>query len=208
MTEEKSRYTTPEGYEVYCGFDEMLSIDEFKPHPNNPNIHPAEQLEVLAEVFKNTGIRQPIKISKLSGYIISGHGRLEAARLAGLSVYPAEYQNYTDENQEMADLLGDNKIAELSEIDADLLKHAIENTSLNDGELLKIGFTNDDLQKYFNPIDDDIPDGLELEKIKAGSTTQNFLQFGNKRVVLTDEENERLTDFLDKYAKANGNYLG
>ena len=190
MAEEKARYTTPEGYEVYCGFDEMLSIDKFKPHPNNPNTHPMEQLEVLAEVFKNNGIRQPIKISTLSGYIISGHGRLAAAKKAGLSVYPAEYQNYTDEKQEMADLLGDNKIAELSEFNTELFKQAVENAGLEDLDLSAVGFSVDEINSLFedkedldNVLADELPPEEEVEtRAKRG----DIWLLGNHRLMCGD----------------------
>ena len=204
----KARHTTEDGFKIFCRYDELLNIQDFKPHPDNPNTHPVEQLEVLVEVFKKNGIRQPIKISTLSGYIISGHGRLAAARLAGMSVFPAEYQDYKDSKAEMEDLLGDNKIAELSEINTDLLKQAIDNAGIDNEDLISIGFTYEDLQKYFDPINEELPDDLELEKEKSGSSSQNFLQFGNNKIILTDDENDRFTNFLIKFSDVNGNYLG
>ena len=84
-----------------------------KPHPNNPNIHPAGQIAAFCDVLRANGWRAPCVVSNLSGYIIKGHGRLLAARAIGCKI-PVEYQDYPDEAAEMRDLVADNKIAELS----------------------------------------------------------------------------------------------
>lgn len=49
--------------------------------------------------------------------IVKGHGRLEAAKRLGRREAPVEFQDYESEAAELADLLADNKIAELASID-------------------------------------------------------------------------------------------
>ena len=113
---------------VHCAFHEMASIHVLKPHPLNPNTHPAKQLAIYAQVIAATGWREPVTVSRRSGFIVSGHGAVEAARLIPTELIPIEYQEYASEAEEVADLLAHNRLAELSKTDADLLKLALEKT--------------------------------------------------------------------------------
>ena len=96
---------------------ELVDPNTLHPHPDNPNSHPQGQIEALCEVIRANGWRSPIVVSRRSGYIIKGHGRLQAALKLGCSV-PVDYQDYADENAEIRDLVADNKIAELSILSA------------------------------------------------------------------------------------------
>ncbi len=94
-----------------------LALDEFLPHPKNPNRHDSDQIERLAELYRYHGIRHPIIISRRSGCIVAGHGRLMAARKAGLEAFPYEYQDFDSDEAEYAFLVADNAIADLAELD-------------------------------------------------------------------------------------------
>lgn len=102
---------------VHCPHDALVAPHELKPHPHNRNKHPADQIERLAKILSYQGWRYPIKVSKRSGFITSGHGRLEAALKLKLEHVPVSYQDYTDEAQEYADLQADNAIASWSTLD-------------------------------------------------------------------------------------------
>lgn len=119
MTTEEVVKATPENNKnkVHCAHKEMVEISAIREHPKNPNHHDREQIEILANVIKSTGWRTPIGISKRSNYIIRGHGRFAAAKALGLTHVPVDYQEYENEAQELADLLADNKIADLGQID-------------------------------------------------------------------------------------------
>lgn len=123
MAAEKRIGATPrehiDGVAVWCGYDALLPADELVVHPKNNNTHPKRQVELLAKIIKQGGWRACITISNRSGFITKGHGRLLAADALGLSLVPVEYQDYPDEAAELADLLADNKIAQLAEFDAD-----------------------------------------------------------------------------------------
>lgn len=107
----------------------MMPVSELKPHPKNPNSHSKEQIKRLAEILSYQGWRYPIKVSKLSGYITSGHGRLEAARFLGLDEVPVSFQDYADTDQEYADIVADNAIASWSDLDFSAINLEIENFS-------------------------------------------------------------------------------
>lgn len=106
---------------VHCKYDDLVDVLEIKPNPRNPNTHPAKQINLLAKILKENGWRQSIVVSKNSGYIVKGHGRLIAAKKAGFDKVPVEYQEYKTKEEENADLLADNKLSELSKTDQNLV---------------------------------------------------------------------------------------
>jgi hypothetical protein len=106
---------------VHCSHTAVVPVKKLRPHPRNPNRHPRQQIELLAKIIQGNGWRLPITVSNRSGYIVRGHARLEAARLAGLSHVPVDRQDYADEASELADLVADNKIAELAHLDQGML---------------------------------------------------------------------------------------
>lgn len=108
----KPRTKTPDGCAVYCNYDKILPIAELRPNPANPNGHGDKQVRLLADIIKSTGWRAPITVSRRSGLIVKGHGRRMAAMSAGLEYAPVEYQDYSSDAEEKADLMADNRIAE------------------------------------------------------------------------------------------------
>lgn len=120
---------------VNCAFSRMVAIGDVKPNPRNPNRHPTAQVKLLAKIIAHHGWRNPITVSKRSGLVVRGHGRLEAAKLLGLKSVPVDFQDYATDADETADLVADNRIAELAEIDQGAL-----------AELLKCLETNLDLE--------------------------------------------------------------
>lgn len=120
-TNAEPRTVAPDGAAVFCRYDELVEVSALKPNPGNPNQHSDGQIELLAKIIKSTGWRAPITVSKRSGLITKGHGRRMAAMRAGLNYAPVEYQDYASEEEEHADLLADNRIAELANMDEDKL---------------------------------------------------------------------------------------
>lgn len=102
---------------VHCPYDELVAIENLKPHPKNLNRHPKDQIERLAKILKYQGVRYPAKVSNQSGFLTAGHGRVEAAKLIGWTHFPVSFQDYESQDQEIADLHADNQIASWAEFD-------------------------------------------------------------------------------------------
>lgn len=203
---------------VFCAFDEIVEINNLKENPRNPNTHPSVQLELLAQIIKKTGWRAPITVSTLSGFIVKGHGRLQAAKLAGFKHCPVEYQTFEDEEEELAALLADNKLAELAEIDVEKLTEIFKDYEFEDLNLT--GYSQeeyDDLVGVFEEAEllgdpDEIPEEVET-RCKLG----DIWQLGNHRLmcgdstVITDVEklmNGAKADMLLTDPPYNVNYEG
>lgn len=131
--------------EIYCRYTEIREAKELKENPKNPNKHPKYQLERLAEVIRTNGWRAPVTVSDLSGLIVKGHGRLQAAKLAGLTKIPVEIQHYETAADEMADLLADNRIAELAEIDGEAIARNLQELQAQGVSVERAGFSDEEM---------------------------------------------------------------
>lgn len=118
---------------VWCAHDALADITSLIPNPRNPNTHPDSQIALLAKIIKNQGWRSPITVSKRSGFITKGHGRLLAAQVLSVAEVPIDYQDYANEAAEWADVIADNRIAELAERNIPLMKDLL--TELDTGSL-------------------------------------------------------------------------
>lgn len=158
------RAKTPDGCAVYCSFDKIVPIRELKPNPDNPNTHGDSQIKLLGDIIESTGWRAPITVSKRSGLIVKGHGRRMAAIHKGLQYAPVEYQDYATDAEERADLLADNRIAELAEMDEGKLADMIKDIQ---GEISTelAGYTAKDIENLLGEVKPDtVDDGADAEE--------------------------------------------
>lgn len=103
----------------------LQPVESLREHPKNANRHPVEQIARLASILKYQGFRSPIVVSNLSGCIVAGHGRLQAAILNGWPSVPVVYQDFENEDQELAHLHADNLISRWSDIDLSIINSQI-----------------------------------------------------------------------------------
>ena len=146
---------------VLCAHTSVADPAALKPNPANPNRHSAHQIQLLAAIIQEQGWRAPITVSKRSGLIVRGHGRLEAALLMGCDNVPVDEQDYANEAEELADLLADNRLSELAELDEADLKKVIEKLRQADPtfDVELTGFMEDEIAKLF--AEEEAEDALE-----------------------------------------------
>lgn len=87
-------------------------IEDLKPHPQNPKLHPPEQIRALAAAIKELGFDQPILIDD-EGTILKGHGRHEAAGVAGLDEVPTIERSGLSGEEKLALVISDNQLPQL-----------------------------------------------------------------------------------------------
>lgn len=134
---------------VHCANDKLEDVEKLVAHPKNPNKHPKKQVEMLAKIIRAQGWRSPVVVSKRSGYVVAGHGRIEAARLLGEDKVPVNVQEFETEAEEYAHLMADNKIAEYAELQTDKIGELLEDLKKVDFDLDLTGFSENDLSKAF-----------------------------------------------------------
>lgn len=183
MAENKARILA-DGIEVWCAYDKLVKIDELLAHPKNPNTHPQNQIKLLAQNIRYHGWRHAIVVSKLSGYIVAGHGRLEAAKELGVSIVPVEYQNFATEDNELAVLVGDNRLAELSSLDTNSLQDIVDQFKENDFDTILAGYEPADLESLLEEKKPDFDEDGEKELEQSEVT----IQAGNYRFRMSQED--------------------
>jgi len=178
---------------VDCAHDVLLDTETLVPNPRNPNKHPQKQLDLLAKIIQTQGFRNPIVVSNRSGFIVKGHARLEAAKMLGLKQCPVDYQDYENEAAEWADMIADNRLAELAEPSLPELKDLLEEMDTGDFDMDLTGFDNQDLENLMtslNPdrIDEDNFDlEAEVDRIKDPTVKQGDLYgLGHHRLICGD----------------------
>ena len=167
-----------DGVPVYCAHDEIVDVAKLVPNPQNPNKHPDNQIQLLGRIIRQTGWRQPITVSTRSGFIVKGHGRLSAALLEGVKAVPVDYQNYASEAEEYADLVADNRIAELAEIDRKMLADIFAEIDLGEIPAELTGYTEDEMESLFNTLNDELNEEL-LEIDVMEPPLEPFTQSGD-----------------------------
>jgi DNA modification methylase len=188
------------GVEVWCAFDELVDITSLKSNPKNPNKHPDSQIELLSKNIKYLGWRHPITVSKRSGFIVAGHGRLMAATALGVQIVPVDYQDFNNDADEIAALVADNRLSELSETSEDDLKKILAEL---DGkiDIDLTGFSESDVEQLLRDVtagesaEDDVPEVSETPVSKFS----DIFEFGNHRLLCGDS-----TDKLQVAKLMNG----
>lgn len=102
-----------------------VKITELKPYPKNARTHSPKQIHQIAKSIKTFGFTNPVLVDK-DNCILAGHGRVEAAKLAGLTEVPVVCITHLTPAQKKAYILADNRLAELSGWDKDILKVELE----------------------------------------------------------------------------------
>lgn len=168
---------------IRCLYDQLVAPKDLKPHPQNRNDHSKEQIIELAEILNYQGWRYPIKVSKQSGFITSGHGRLMAALLNKWTEVPVNFQDYDSPEQEYADVQADNAIALWAQMDLEKIREDLK--SLKDVNPRMLGIKD----FLIPPIEvlapgcdeDEVPENVE-PKTKLG----DIYQLGNHRLMCGD----------------------
>lgn len=143
--------------EIKCGYSEMMDLANVVSHPKNPNKHSRRQIELLSKLIKYQGWRHPVIVSQKSGFVVAGHGRVEAAKLLGLNEVPVEYQDFDNEAQEYQFMVSDNSIQELSELDEVMIQQDILDFG-PDFDLDQLAMPDFEIKKL-----DEIPENTSVE---------------------------------------------
>jgi len=151
---------------VHCAHARMVDVVELIPNPRNPNKHGDKQVAMLAKIIRHQGWRAPITVSKRSGFIVTGHGRLEAAKLLQVQTVPVDFQDFATEADEWAHLVADNRIAELAEIDGGELSGLLKDLESAGLDLDLSGFDKDESAEVIEDCAE-IGDATYTNKITA-----------------------------------------
>ena len=101
--------------------------------------------------------------------VVKGHGRLMAAELLGCKTVPVDFQDYENESLELADLMADNRIAELSEIDNKKLLNLFEEFDSGEVEFSLSGYD----EKFYSEL------AHSFDEYSKGKTKKKIIKCPN-----------------------------
>jgi ParB-like nuclease domain len=99
---------------------EWVPIGQPRPNLRNARMHSRKQIRGIAASIKKFGFLNPVLVDD-ADIVLAGHGRLEAARLEGLTHVPIIRFDHLTAAQKRAYLIADNKIAEQAGWDREIL---------------------------------------------------------------------------------------
>lgn len=169
---------------------ENVDINKLVPYARNARTHNANQIKKIQSSIREFGFINPVLIdSQLN--IIAGHGRVEAAKLEGMSEVPCLFIEDLTEAQKKAYILADNRLALDAGWDMEMLKVEIEELKGLFFDIDIIGFDLDELDFNEEEEPDVKDDDYEVElpeepKSKPGE----IYQLGNHRLMCGDSTKE------------------
>jgi len=178
------------------------NTDELIPYVNNARTHSPEQVLQIAASIKEFGFCNPVLIDKDSG-IIAGHGRVMAAQKLGLETVPTIELSHLSDTQSKAYILADNRLAELSGWDDELLRLELGELQDLDFDLALIGF--DDFDLTIDEIPAALTDEDEVPEPPAEPITKlgDVWLLGNHRLMCGDSTSIDAVDKLMNGVKAD-----
>ena len=143
---------------------EHLPTGAIRSNPRNARRHSRKQIEQLADSLRAFGFLCPVIIDEAE-QLLAGHGRLVAAKSLGLATVPCLRVQHLTPEAKRAFALADNRLAELSDWDEDLLKAELEELAALEADLtfsLEVtGFDTVDLDRLLGP--EPSPTGRRLQ---------------------------------------------
>lgn len=142
--------------------EDLCPVERLTPYANNARTHSKKQIRQIAESIRRFGFTNPVLIAD-DNTIVAGHGRIEAAKLIGMSEVPVRRLSHLSQNEVRAYILADNKLAENAGWDRDLL--AIEMQGLIDlvFDIELLGFSTTEIDLV---IDGEVSGGAGADPLR------------------------------------------
>lgn len=151
---------------------ELLNPKVLIPNPRNARTHSDKQISQIAASIRRFGFVVPIIIDD-EGNIVAGHGRWPGSKQLELAEVPVIRVRFLSEADRRAFALADNRIAELSGWDENLLAEELS-FLLEDGYELEItGFTLSDVNLAIGEAPTDQVEEVELPDPVSAAVSRN-----------------------------------
>ena len=138
---------------------EQIPINLLKPYPGNARVHDDGQVARIASSLQSFGWMNSI-IAERDGTIIAGHGRWMAAKTLGLTHCPVIRADHLTPDMARAYRLADNRLAELSNWDDELVDIELQHLSSIelDFNIETIGWDHAEIDMRLDPPKDEAGD--------------------------------------------------
>src|SRR5208282_2027310 len=185
-----------------------LPTTALTPAVDNPRKHPRAQVWAIAKSIEAFGFTAPLLVDK-NLQVIAGHGRLEAAKLLGLTCVPVISLDHLTEAEALAYRLADNKLADRSTWDdAKVAAQLKKLTELAlDFEIEATGFELPEIDLRIQSLDEldaaDCADEFDLASGPAVSKEGDLWHLGDNRLYCGDVRDPNASSILMGGEKAS-----
>lgn len=141
----------------------MHALASLHPDPDNPRKHDEKQIGQIADSMNEFGWTLPI-LADESGAIIVGEARWQAALLLGRTEGPVAICTGWSPEQVQAYRVADNRLAENSNWDDQILRLTVQALGAMDFNLGLLGFTEAELKVLLAPEPEGLDSGAMLRR--------------------------------------------
>lgn len=166
----------------------LTPTDALRPYAKNARKHSKAQIRQIADSIEAFGFNNPLLVDT-QNQVLAGHGRLEAAKLLDLKTVPTIQLGHLPPEKARAYIIADNRLAEKSSWDYELLAEELENLSQQDMDLTVTGFDMPEIDLMLQDKEDADPDaGDEIPEPPTTPVTQlgDLWQLGQHRILCGD----------------------
>ena len=137
---------------------ESLPLADLVPHDRNARTHSKKQLKQIADSIQRFGFTNPVLVDGKNS-VVAGHGRIEAAKMLGMTDVPTLRLEHMTEAEKRAYVIADNRLAELAGWDNELLALELSAIAELDAEfeLALTGFDPAEIESLLNGLDEAQP---------------------------------------------------
>lgn len=119
---------------------EMMAPSALRPWARNARTHSRKQVRQIAESIRTFGFTNPVLIDR-ANTVLAGHGRIEAAKLLGMTEVPCIRLEHMTQEQKRAYVLADNKLALNAGWDDEILAEELSGLLETDFNVELTGFS-------------------------------------------------------------------
>ena len=172
---------------------ETAPVASLRAYEKNARTHSDKQVAQIRASIERFGFVNPILVDD-DNVVIAGHGRLEAAKLLGMAEAPIARLSHLTPAEVRAYRLADNKLAELSGWDQDLLRIELGALVEIDFDIELTGFATPEIDLLLEPTGAEsaskpAPDDALVapdQKMAAVSRTGDLWELGKHRLICGD----------------------
>lgn len=159
---------------------EYVDINTLKKYENNSKLHPAEQVQKIADSIAEFGMCDPISVDE-NMTILEGHGRLMALELMQEEQCPIIRVEHLTEVQKKAYIIAHNKLTMSSEFDIEILEAEIAAIMEESEDLtLVMGFSEDEFNELTGGIEEPEPFEAQADEEDTPEVEDNpVIKFGD-----------------------------
>lgn len=155
---------------------ENINIADLTPYEKNPRNN-GEAVEYVANSIREFGFKVPIVIDK-DNVIVCGHTRFLAAKKLSFETVPCIKADDLTDEQIRAYRMADNKVAEFSQWDFDLLNEELD--ALLDFDMTAFGFFDDDEEEIEELLEEEVKPEVEFTEVLEEENNYIVLFFDNE----------------------------